>query len=228
MPNVIVVAGLDRNMKAPDLEKASTGKLLSDYGSRVHVGAIGADVFSTIAYGRYGTMSGSSFAAPQVAAVASLMMKKYKTLTPQEVKNRLIYCSDHVGKLGVKIFGGRLNADCALDGDKGRLVLATSAGAVKRGYFTAYSTLTFQDQESGRAIQLPIKVVRAIHYDATRKVHTVYFNADTKPDSRLLRETKLVPVPNDETVDFVDDATGTPYPIPVRDIVRYTSAAKSN
>jgi subtilisin family serine protease len=149
MPNVIVVAGLDRSLNSPSLERASTGKLLSDYGSRVHIGAIGANVFSTIAYGRYGTMSGSSFAAPQVAAVASLMMKKYKTLTPQEIKNRLIYCSDYVIELSSTIFGGRLDAACALDGDKASLELVTSPGHAITGYFNAETVLSFKDRESG-------------------------------------------------------------------------------
>jgi subtilisin family serine protease len=225
LPNVIVVGALDRSIDLLKLYSAPNGKLQTNYGSRVHIGAIGEDVFSTAAFGRYGVMSGSSFAAPQVAAVASLVMRKYNKLTPQQVKNRLIYCSDHVAALGDRLFGGRLNASCALDGDLGSLQLSTAgAGSAVRGYFQAGSTVKFRDRESGRVVQMPIEGVRAIHFDSNRQVFTVYFNADRSSDSRLLRETNLVPESATDTIPFI--LSGVPKPILVSEIVRYTSGVK--
>jgi subtilisin family serine protease len=224
LPNVIVVAALDRSLDLPKLLSAANGRLQTNYGSRVHIGAIGEDVFSTAAFGRYGVMSGSSFAAPQVAAVASLVMKKYKKLGPQEVKNRLIYCSDHVAELGDRLFGGRLNASCALDGDSGSLQLNTPGAAPARGYFQAGSKLSFRDRENGRVLQMPIEGVRAIHFDPNRQDFTVYFNADRSPDSRLLRETNLVPESPNDSMAFI--VGGVPKPVRVSEIVRYISSVK--
>ncbi len=225
LPNVIVVGALDRNVDLPKLYTASNGKLQTNYGSRVHIGAIGEDVFSTAAFGRYGVMSGSSVAAPQVAAVASLVMRKYKKLSPQEVKNRLIYCSDHVAELGDRIFGGRLNSGCALDGDSGALILTTTGeGSAIRGYFQVGTMAKFLDRENGRVVQIPIEGVRAMHFDSNKRVFTVYYNADKSPDSRLLRETNLVPASAAETMTFI--LGGVPKPIQLSEIVRYTAGVK--
>jgi subtilisin family serine protease len=225
LPNVIVVAALDRNIDLPKLLSAANGKLQTNYGSRVHIGAIGEDVFSTAAFGRYGVMSGSSFAAPQVAAIASLVMRKYHKLSPQQIKNRLIYCSDHVAALGDRLFGGRLNASCALDGESGYLKLNTAgAGAANRGFFQAGSTAKFRDRENGRVVQMPIEGVRALHFDPDRQVFTVYFNADKDSDSRLLRETNLVPEAPSDTITFIE--SGLPKPIRMTEIVRYISSVK--
>jgi hypothetical protein len=227
MPNVIVVAGLDRQPDTPGLYYSSNGRLLTNYGTRVHIGAIGESVFSTIAFGRYGIMSGSSFAAPQVAAVASLVMRKYRRLTPQEVKNRLIYCSDHVDALEDKLFGGRLNAACALDGDAATLTLTTfAAGAVPlRGYFQAGLTMKFRNRETSRITAIPIENVRGVHFNASQQCYTVYFDAEKTSDSPLLRETNLVPEPTDAALTFIASAAG-PKTIHVNEIVRYTSGVK--
>ena len=116
LPNVISIAGLNRDLDNPLLLQ-NGDKTVSNYGKRIHIGAIGEKVVSTLGNGGFGTLSGTSQAAPQVTAVASLLFSKYPELKPIEVKNRLIYCSDHVGKLDGKLFGGRLNAECTLDGD---------------------------------------------------------------------------------------------------------------
>ncbi|MBT1508869.1 S8/S53 family peptidase [Bradyrhizobium sp. SRL28] len=225
LPNVIVVGALNRSVDSPKLYTAANGKLQTNYGSRVHVAAIGEDVFSTVAFGRYGVMSGSSFAAPQVAAVASLLMRKYRKLSPQEVKNRLVYCSDHVGALGDRLFGGRLNAKCTLDGDSGSLLLSTAdAGKAVAGFFQAGSTAKFRDRENGRVVQMPVEVVRAVHFDQNRQVFTVYFNADKSSDSRLLRETNLVPDKDTDTMTFI--LGGVPKSVRTSEIVRYTSSVK--
>jgi subtilisin family serine protease len=225
LPNVIVVGALDRSANLPKLLSTANGKLQTNYGSRVHIGAIGEDVFSTAAFGRYGVMSGSSFAAPQVAAVASLVMRKYNRLTPQQIKNRLIYCTDHVALLGDRLFGGRLNASCALDGDSAYLKLSTAgAGSAKRGFFQAGSMVKFRDRESGRVVQMPVEGVRALHFDPDRQVYTVYFNADRSSDSRLLRETNLVPDAATDKIAFIE--SGVPTPIPVNEVVRYISGIR--
>lgn len=63
---------------------------LSNYGRRtVEIAAPGSDIVSTIV-GTYQTLSGSSMAAPQVSAVASLLYSYDKNLHPLAVKNIIL------------------------------------------------------------------------------------------------------------------------------------------
>jgi subtilisin family serine protease len=57
------------------------------FGSQFDIGALGAQVVSTRNNGRFVRLSGSSQAAPQVAAVASLLFATTRNLLPVEVKN---------------------------------------------------------------------------------------------------------------------------------------------
>jgi subtilisin family serine protease len=226
LPNVISVAGLNRNKNDPKLYEIN-GKLQTNYGSHVHVGAIGEKVFGPAAYGNYGIMSGSSPAAPQVAAVASLVMKKYRHVSPQEVKNRLIYCSDHIDVLGARLFAGRLNADCTID-EKAWLRLKTTPkeAAPLKGYFQAGSTLRFREAKSGRELVLPLESVRGIELNQQRKTYAVYYNADRSTrDSQLLAESNLIPAPPVEDLTFVDES-GSALPVQLDGIVKYASTMK--
>ncbi|NLO10090.1 MAG: S8 family serine peptidase [Clostridiales bacterium] len=81
LDNLISVTFIDAN-----------GKLtrLSNYGKKsVEIAAPGTDIFSTVV-GTYKTLSGSSMAAPQVSAIASLLYSFDKNLYPMEVKNTII------------------------------------------------------------------------------------------------------------------------------------------
>lgn len=70
------------------------------------------------------------------------MFAKYSGVMPIEVKNRLIYCSDMMQSLEEKLFsGGRINADCALDGDAGRLTLKVG-GVLQKASWTFARSLT--------------------------------------------------------------------------------------
>ena len=120
--NVIAVVGLDRSENPPRLwESGET--VGSNWGNRFGIGAIASDVLSTTYRNSTGRMSGTSQAAPQVTAAASLIHSKFEThftvdqpvLLPVEVKNRLIYTSDLFNELLTKVRGGRLNVDRALD-----------------------------------------------------------------------------------------------------------------
>ncbi len=225
LPNVISVAGLNASKDAPDL-LTEKGQVLTNYGDDISIGAVGSEVFSTIAFGRYGRLSGSSQAAPQVTAVASMLLRKYRKMTPQEVKNRLIYCSDSVAKFQGKLFGGRLNADCVLAGDFGRLQLVSDPidASPRLGHFLAGSTLQFTNADSGREVSLPAEGVRGIEYDEEGGTFIVFYNQDQHDtDSRLLKESRLV-VPDKENVLRFQPAGNVPaYPVPVVEIRKFAS-----
>jgi subtilisin family serine protease len=88
----------------------------SNYGhNTVSVGAPGYQIFSTVPGGSYGTLSGTSMASPHVAGVAALLLSKEPSLTPGEVKQRIIATAEPVPALVSKaVSSGRVNAFDAL------------------------------------------------------------------------------------------------------------------
>ncbi len=125
LPNVISVGALnDSSPTAPLL--SLSGARGSNFGRRVHVATPGHNVFSSISGNYFGVLSGTSQAAPQVAAVASLLRAANSYLTPGEVKERLITCSTSIPissnpspdediEAGGVVFGGRVDAACTLE-----------------------------------------------------------------------------------------------------------------
>ncbi len=120
LPNVISVAALDG--KTAGLLAGNAGG--SNYGGRVHVAAPGADILGVINGNYLGLLSGTSQAAPQVAAIASILRTIKPRATPGDIKERLILCSQPVpappgtpNATANAIFGGRVDATCTLRSD---------------------------------------------------------------------------------------------------------------
>lgn len=84
----------------------------SNYGAvSVDLFAPGDGILSCNTGGGYQYLSGTSMAAPYVTGVAVLILAKYRTLTPQQVKSRIMEGTDPVNSLsGLCVSGGRLNA----------------------------------------------------------------------------------------------------------------------
>jgi subtilisin family serine protease len=223
LPNVIAVAGIDRDADKPTFLESNT-KSHSNFGRRIHIAAIGKDVFSSLANGRYGVLTGTSQAAPQVAAVASLMVSKYPTLLPVAIKNRLIYCSDILNSLRDKLFGGRLNAECALDGDAGRLQLESPPDKVQRGKFQPGSVFHFIDEQD-TAVDIPIQLVRSVAYDPEQDSFTVFHTTRNRSDASLLRTSNLTLKNPEEKIKFTP-VGGAVAEIHVKQIKRYVSPIK--
>jgi hypothetical protein len=120
LPNVISVAALDG--KIAGLLAGDAGG--SNYGGRVHVAAPGADILGVINGNYLGLLSGTSQAAPQVAAIASILRTIKPHASPGDIKERLIVCSQPVpappgapNATANAIFGGRVDATCTLRSD---------------------------------------------------------------------------------------------------------------
>ena len=108
LDNIISVAAISQ-----------TGELagFSGYGPNVTVAAPGVSIFTTQPNDRYGTDTGTSFAAPIVSGAAALLLAQEPALTPSEVRERIIQTSRHTSSLeGVPLRGGLLNVQSLLRG----------------------------------------------------------------------------------------------------------------
>ncbi len=89
----------------------------SNYGSTtVDLFAPGEYIYSTYPNSAYATSTGSSMATPYVTGVAALLLSKYPTLTPCEIKDTILSNVDECGTTFYDLCfsGGRLNAYKAL------------------------------------------------------------------------------------------------------------------
>lgn len=102
VPNVLSVAAVDNRGQIASF---------SNYGkNKVHVGAPGVNVYSSIINGGYDSWSGTSMATPHVSGVAVLLASNEPGLTNIEMKQRIIATSKPVPGLRGKSRGGMVNA----------------------------------------------------------------------------------------------------------------------
>lgn len=126
---IVGAAGNDRKFKEsfypaafPNvLSVSSTTKYdaksyFSNYGSTIDIAAPGSEIISTLPKGQYGSMSGTSMAAPIVSGSAALVLSKEPRLTNEQVAYRLMSTADDLGPKGKDTsFGaGRVNVANAL------------------------------------------------------------------------------------------------------------------
>ncbi len=173
--NIIAVAALDLDAKSPDLFKVSGGS--SNYGDRVHLGAPGLHIVSTIAGDRIGELTGTSQAAPVVAGAASLLYMHQHRLRPWEVKNRLIYTADLFPSLYDKVQGGRLNVKRLLAFRLG--VVDTAKGQHLEGRLRDLKAPLVVDDDAGTQQTVPFEQVRRFAFDPVRKKYTLFQEVDT-------------------------------------------------
>ena len=93
----------------------------SNYGGVIDIAAPGSSIWSTKMGGSYGTVSGTSFSSPAVAAVAALVMASDPSLDPAGVEDILMNTSEDLGTPGQDdLYGhGRINAAAALSATGG-------------------------------------------------------------------------------------------------------------
>lgn len=87
----------------------------SNFGEKmVHVFAPGVDTYSTVQGNKYKKMSGTSMACPHVAGIAGLILAQEPSLTPLEVKMRLMNTANRADDLRSSTASGYVRADKAL------------------------------------------------------------------------------------------------------------------
>ncbi|MFC3616457.1 S8 family serine peptidase [Lutimaribacter marinistellae] len=120
--NVLTVVGLDTNMDSPGLWRSQTAG--SNSSPDFDLGAPAEGVLTTVTRNRFARQKGTSFAAPQVTAAASLIFAAGEfiygddlgggQLSPRVVKDRLLYSADFFPGLSKSVKYGRLNVDRAI------------------------------------------------------------------------------------------------------------------
>lgn len=103
VPNVIAVAAID------NLEKKA---YFTNYGAKsVHVAAPGVNIYSTAPNNSYKVLSGTSMATPHVSGIVGLLLSHEPTLTPTDVRERLVKTSVRATELKkVSLSKGRVSA----------------------------------------------------------------------------------------------------------------------
>ena len=121
--NIVAVAATDQNDRLASF---------SCYGAAsVDLAAPGVSIYSTLPGNRYGTLSGTSMATPQVAGAAALAWALDPTATVAEVRNALLQGVDHLSNLSGKVAsGGRLNVLNTLQILQGTFSTAPTIGSL--------------------------------------------------------------------------------------------------
>ena len=103
LPNVISVAASDQNDNLA---------YFSCYGATtVDIAAPGVSIYSTLPGNRYGALSGTSMATPQVSGVAALAWAVDPNASVADVRNAILQGADPLASLSGKVVtGGRLDA----------------------------------------------------------------------------------------------------------------------
>ncbi|HSM15245.1 MAG TPA: S8 family serine peptidase [Thermoanaerobaculia bacterium] len=134
--NVVAVTAADRNgeiLAALDTPEGPTPGV--NFGKRyVDLVAPGLDIVSASEQNRYGPATGTSQAAPQVAAAAALLVDRLGAqLTPDDAKARLIATASWKSSYAGKVWGGRLDFGAATaHPDRNMIQTATAAARGER------------------------------------------------------------------------------------------------
>jgi subtilisin family serine protease len=107
----------------------------SNYGKNsVDLAARGTAVYSTLPGNRYGSLSGTSMAAPQVTGTIAAIYNKYGNLSVSEIKNKIFSSINRGVGLADKVYsGGSLNINGAL-GDESFKVIAPSLPVIVKSW----------------------------------------------------------------------------------------------
>ena len=96
-------------MAIGSLNSGSLRSSFSSYGNELDIVAPGEDILLTLPANSYGIEDGTSFAAPHVAAVASLILSRFPHYTMSQVVNLIESTAAKVGSYTYGSAAGRLN-----------------------------------------------------------------------------------------------------------------------
>jgi hypothetical protein len=190
LDNVITVVGLNRNMSEPALwvDRQEGSNSSRDF----HIAAIAENVLSTVRDHKLGHLSGTSQAAPQVAATASLIISAVEFINqdeiaetdgripPKVVKQRLMYTADLFPVLRAKVQSGRLNVDRAINIVDTQVELRQTDGSSKKlaGTLIRIPNDILQClKPSGEVIDHSWAAIRRLAYEPVGQRYIIFKNA---------------------------------------------------
>ncbi|WP_434714681.1 S8 family peptidase (plasmid) [Rhizobium sp. YTUHZ045] len=193
LPNVITVIGLNRDMANPEIWE--TQKEGSNVSPRFNIGAIASDVVSTSGSNGYATASGTSQAAPQVAAAAAYIYSAYDSLfagngplRPGTVKNRLVYTSDLFPALLNDSVGGRLNFQRALDIAFDKIVVRSDPTKELKGSLDVSGDPIVCRKNADRDnVNIPLDALKRMHFDEELGKYIVFYDAPSPGEPKMVR-----------------------------------------
>ncbi|MDC9835133.1 S8 family peptidase [Rhizobium binxianense] len=193
LPNVITVIGLNRDMTNPAVWE--TQKEGSNVSPKFNIGAIASDVVSTSGGNGYATASGTSQAAPQVAAAAAYIYSAYDSLfasngplRPGRVKNRLIYTSDLFPALLNDSVGGRLNFERALDiAFDNVIVRSDHAEPLKGSLDVSGDPVVCRKNANRDSVSISLDTLKRMHFDNDLGKYIVFYDSPNSGDPKLVR-----------------------------------------
>jgi subtilisin family serine protease len=134
----------------------------SDYGSDANIAAPGINVLSTWDDGNYAVESGTSFAAPHVAAAAALVLAADPSLAGPQVATLLQQTATPLAPGGVPVDGGLLNVAAAVEAAASHDIPRTLDGYELFGSNgTVYSAGVLPPEGSPRAHHLAAPIIGA-------------------------------------------------------------------
>lgn len=133
----------------------------SNYGrDTVDLCAPGVGIVSTLPGNNYGSLSGTSMAAPHVSGTAALLLARYPHLTVAHLRQRLLCNTDPIPELASKVPARRLNAAQALVDDP---TAPSAPAALTAAYLSATGVLLSwtapgDDERTGRASSYELRI----------------------------------------------------------------------
>lgn len=113
----VIPADYDNTIGVIAVDAENRRQSFSNYGGRKDLSAPGGNIYSTMQNGSYGSLSGTSMAAPSVTAAAAMLCSVNPTLTTDSVRDILLKNATDIGVPGKdpETAGGLLNMRRSLE-----------------------------------------------------------------------------------------------------------------
>jgi len=194
----IYPASYNHSLSVGSVSDTMNKSFFTTFNDKLDLMAPGHNIITTDRNGYYVMVSGTSFASPYVAAMAAMIKSVYPTMTPSEIKQRLIESAIDAGEVGFDVeYGhGIANVYQALMSDMATVSFNTMGG----------SSVLPMSIIPGNTITLPEDPLKE-HYTFSGwyrdTQYTFAFGTNTPIDSSLILYAKWTPITY--TIQYYDD-----------------------
>ncbi|MBE0701406.1 MAG: S8 family serine peptidase [Acholeplasmataceae bacterium] len=104
--DLVYPAAFEKTLAISSIDASQTIAPYSNFGNHIDLTAPGSDIITTARNNGYATVSGTSFAAPQVSGVIALMLSHFDNFSIAEMTARLFDTTVDLGSPGKDVFYG--------------------------------------------------------------------------------------------------------------------------